>query len=309
MRKNKIYNDMDFRQACIQYGLDWGKCDVYSVSEDEYVILVKVPNKNIYVLFDKNYKTICVEKNDWFKDEEAVSRFVLEKYDAYANKLSELPFTGSYFFPLDVYTLKQIHDLASRVFIYETNHGHSSDMFVNGELVIGDKDVDYVRILSYIRFISAKLDAYFVQSFRMKMIGFDYPDARTYLEAVISEVEECIFETARVGRRPFPVDVMENLGYNNRSVEPLNGELFAIIDLLLEKNGFKIRGGIEHYNEAEVAPKSEKDYTKLAQDLLRILDVPSEEVKRRREDFSKRVVYKEIDLAAWLNEKVSKLEK
>ena len=59
MTKKEIINDIKFKQKCNKYGLDYESFEIY-----DNVILLNTKTPNLYVLFDKNYNTMGIEKID-----------------------------------------------------------------------------------------------------------------------------------------------------------------------------------------------------------------------------------------------------
>ena len=57
MTREEIVNKTRFRYNCKIYRLDWNDFEIY-----DDIILLNTPKDEIFVLFDKNFNTIGIEK-------------------------------------------------------------------------------------------------------------------------------------------------------------------------------------------------------------------------------------------------------
>lgn len=300
MTRNELINDMNFRFKCSEYGLDWMNFEICGE-----VIILNTPKRGNYVLFDKNYNTIGVHKMEFanmFLSKEDIAEGYTELY----NLVDEA--SGCCFpYPFQSFSLKQIVELSNRICIHETNHGHSSDVLVNGDIVNGDNDEDYIGILSYIKFLGEQIQEYFLNAYQMKMMGFDYPDVYSYVRSLIDNTIECIEKNIAKGNRPFPIDVLEYLG-NKSGIEKYNHALFNIINLLMKERGVKAKSGVKHYKEIEPTKKSTEDLSTLSINLLKILELSDEDLDKKVARIRETFKVENIDLKAFLEEKTQTLK-
>ena len=147
MTKNELINDMSFRQKCGKYGLDWNNFKIYYVDDDEYVILLYTQRNDNYVLFDKNYNTICTKRTDWCKTEIGTFRFVVHEYSKYSTNTYTYLNGENMGYPFEDYTLKNFVDISNRIEIMEINHGHSIDIKINGEWYNDKQNNDYLQLV------------------------------------------------------------------------------------------------------------------------------------------------------------------
>ncbi len=154
-----------FRDACGKYGVSWENFEVY----DE-VIILNTPKENLYILMDKNYNTISVDRLDY------VYPNVKKEYYRYTNFTDVLGNRNKFGYPCEDFTLKQIIDLANRVEVMETNHGHSLRTQVNGVCYDREtaKNEDYFKLLSYIKFLGEEIKQYFLLCYHMQAWDLKY---------------------------------------------------------------------------------------------------------------------------------------
>lgn len=296
MTKQELINDMNFRRKCCEYGLDWMNFEIYGD-----VILLNTSNKYVYVLLDKNYNTIGIHKVE-FANMHLTKQQITDGYNEIYNLIDE---SEGYCFPYPFQnlSLKQIVNLSNRINIYGSNHGHSSDFTINGDMIIGENDKTYICLLSYIKFMGIQIEEYFLNSYKMKILGFDYPDIHSYIKNTMYNIRQCVNDNIKIGRRPFPVDVLEYIGQNNKDIELYNHYLYNIIDLLMKEKGYKIKGGFKHYREIEPTEKNTEDLSVLSTNLLKILEVSDEEVKQKIDNIHATFEIECIDLNSWIEDK------
>ena len=304
MTKNELINDMNFRLRCIDYGLNWMNFEIFNFRNGDSVIAMVIPNKEIYILFDKNYNTICIEKSDAISDYEDLKYFVELKYNIYCDCSEYVSLYENQFgYPFQNFSLKNILDLTNRINTEETNHGHSSEFYVNGDLIIGDNDETYIGLLSYIKFIGEQIKQYYLSAYQMKMIGFDYPDVYSYVNSIITNINECVNQSIENNIRPYPVNILTYIGQNNKNIEQYNYYLYNIINLLIKEKGYKVKRGIEYYKEIEPTEKITEDLSILSTKLLKILEVSDEEVKQKIDYTHATLEIECIDLNSWIEDK------
>lgn len=295
MTKNELINDMNFRFRCCDYGLNWDDFEAYGE-----VIILNTSKKGIYVLLDKNYNTIGIHKVE-FANMHLSKEQLADGYTELYN-LVDKDSGYSFPYPFQNFSLKQIVEISNRIEIHETNHGHSSNILVNGDIVSCDNDVNYPGLLSYIKFLGEQVKQYFLNAYQMKMMGFDYPDVYSYVRSLMNNVNECIENNIKNNNRPFPVNVIEYLGQDRKSVEKYNHALYNIIDLLMKEKGFKIKGGFKHYKEIEPIEKNVEDLSIISINLLKILELSDEDLNKKMEEICKTMKVRYIDLKTWLEE-------
>lgn len=301
MDKEIIINDINFRLACRNYGLDWDNFEIY-----DDVIIINSPKTFIYVLLDKNYNIIGVHKV-----KPATIHFSKREIARGYNELYSTLNEDDRFklhYPFESFSLKQIVDISNRVEIIETNHGHSSDIIVNGSLVDGINDSVYIELLSYIKILGNEIKEYYLNCYHMYIMGFDYPDVFAYINAFMDNIDECINKSINNNERPFPIDILRYTG-KTKFLDEYGSALYDVIDLLMRQRGVKPKSGFEHYREIEIVSKSDEDLSNLSSKLIKILEVTDEEVKRNREDSFTNMRWNHIDLSSWLNDDKVKVKK
>lgn len=84
----------------------------------------------------------------------------------------------------------------------------------------------------------------------------------------------------------------------------MRGLLFDVISLKLSEKRYKIDN--KNPDKVEIIPFNERtDYSKLATDILRILDVTNEEIKQKEKEDRALSLQKQIDnFKPWLNDDI-----
>ena len=301
MNKEKLINDINFKVACRNYGLYWENFEVY-----DDVIIINSPKAGIYVLLDKNYNIIGVHKVKPATMHLSKCEIARGYNELYSTLNEDDKFKLHY--PFESFSLKQIVDISNRVEIIGTNNGRSSDMMVNGNLVNWESDDTYIGLLSYIKILGNEIKEYYLNSYYMYMMWFDYPDVFTYINAFMDNIDECINKSINDNQRPFPIDILRYMG-KTKFLDEYGSALYDVIDLLMRQKGVKAKSGFEHYKEIESVSKSDEDLSNLSSKLIRILEVTDEEVKRNREDSFTNMKWNHIDLSSWLNDDKIKVKK
>lgn len=297
MTREQIINDIKFRQRCGAYGLDWENCVVF-----DDVILLYTPTKGLYVIFDKNYNTICIENSPIFN----IEQFAKEKYYEYSNFTGEMPFEDGFDYPFEKYTLKHIIDLSNRVEIMETNHGHTLCTRVNGDWYdrnYGENDEEF-QLLSYIKFLGEEIKLYFLNYYHMQTLGFEVPNIYEYVRTLVVRLNDCVEFHLDHNRRPWPSYILSGLGQNYRELK-MDGILYDVADLLMNQKGYKVKSGSPDEIEMIDSTKERKDLSLVAQDLLQILELSDEELKIKEQRDREKLVERQLDnLRPYLEENI-----
>ena len=271
MTREKVINDVKFRQRCMAYGLDWENCIVF-----DNAILLFTSTNGLYILFDENYNTICIEKNE----NNNIEQFVRDKYYEYSNFVGKMPFEEGFGYPFEKFTLKDIIDLSNKIEIIETNHGHSSCIKINDELYERnfENGEEYFQLLSYIKFLDEEIKLYFLNYYHMVTMGFEVPNIYDYVKALIKKLNNCIDFHLEHNRRPWPSYILSGLG---KSYKEFNMDiiLFDIANLLMKEKGYKVRSNSPDEIEKIELLSEKKDLSLIAEDLLKILNICDEELK------------------------------
>lgn len=289
MTRKELLNDMKFKNKCYTYGLDYEDFDIV-----DDVIILSSPKKNIKFLLDEHYNIINIYNlNDTIYKYFSSDEIIKDAKRRYETLIIRLPY------PFQNYSIKQIVEIANRVSIHNTNHGHSSNMFVNGELVTNEQDDIYVSLLSYIKFLGKQIEQYYMNLYQMKMMDFNYYDIYEYIKKIMTNINECIDNNIEQNKRPFPIDIINYLGQNRNIIEENEQELYNIINLLLKDKGLKINE--ENYKKIKETNSNIIDLSESADKLVKILTISEEEVDARYENINRTFEVNKIDLQSWLS--------
>lgn len=295
MTENEIIDDRNFREKCRNYGLDGDNFEIFQFDGNDYVISLYDPTGYIYILLDKNYNTICIEKCDWITSYEDLRNFVEDRYNSHCSLPSELPSFQKLGYPFEKFgypfgnfSLKQIMDLSSRVEVRDTNHGHSLITRINGDWYYrkSQQHEDYFQLLSYVKFLAEEIEQYFILNYHMQKMGFEVPDVYSFTRALISKIDKCVNYYIKKNIRPFPYDILSYIGQNSKKLS-FDGILYDVVELLLNDKGRKVKS--DNINELEpVEIKGEKkDLSKIATSLLEILELSKDNSEKGKIKFLK----------------------
>ena len=275
--REKIMSNEDFRRKLSQYaGVKFDQFEIYfDKNNHNLFIIIPTVDKNVFMIMDEKYNIMGIHRfNDQKHDfSELITNLKHEYYEVMI------------YFNL---TASNIAELASRTDIRETNHGHSIDMMVNGQFV--DSRSIYSQLLCFVVYLNELIKEYYQQLLQAKILNFDYPNLGEYLDAIVNKINECVFEHIMNLDRPWPYEISDSIAQTN----DYDMLLYSVVDLLLYENGFMIDGK-RNYNKVYLHNNYPiKDLSVLTKDLLTLLDVPMEEVKKRikkvHEDFKIRTI-------------------
>ena len=294
--KEVIMNDMDFRRKCHSLGIRW---DNFSIGErygnEPITIVVGTANKDVFVLMDEEYNVIGAHRFNKTDKERSL-------YNAIYNARS----IYNYIYVLYDLTIRDIVELSNRVELTEQNHGHSFRMIVNGEDVDMDYGKHYIELLSYIKFLGKKIENYYSNLYKAKMLGIEYPNVISYVISLVNNIDNCINESIEENKRPWPIEILAHIGDNDYDIDQNIYSLYKIIDLLLYEKGYKIGSGNNYLNLEAIEEKKEDLYEK-SSDLLSLLDTSKEEVKERFWNARQTYTFNEVNLEELLSHNEKKL--
>lgn len=262
MTKEEIIDDENFRERCSEYGLDWQNFEIYND-----VIVLNAPKKGIYVLFDKNYNTIAIHRIE-FANMHLTMEQIVEVYSQLYSYIDEKD-GCSFSYPFQNFSLKQLVELSKGISIHETNHGRFKQMIFNGRFILDENNENYIGLLSYIKFLGTQINQYYLNEYKMKLLGLDYPTIHLYINRIMANINECVENSIKNESRIFPIDINRYLGCGNE----YDSMLYDVINLLYRENGVKIKSGIENCMKIEKCEKSSEDLSMISTNLLKLLNI------------------------------------
>ncbi len=222
--RTKLINDINFRNKCCVYGLDWKNFNIF-----DDIIVLNTPKNDVFVILDEKYNTIGILNTEEEKEIKSIQEYVLEYKRMYDLVDSKTGFTFPY--PFQKLSLKQIVELADNIFIVKNY------LYVNNNKYdIYAKDNIIISLLLYVKFIGEQINNYFLNSYQMKILGFKYPDVHSYIKSLIANINESINTNIKNENYPLPIDIMEYLGQNREVAEKYDIELYGIINVLVKNN-------------------------------------------------------------------------
>ncbi len=284
--KENIMNDTDFRRKCYEYGVNWDKFRIGErYGNEPLTIVVDTPNKDVYLLMDEKYNVIGIHRFDGSEANRSLYNVTCDLKSIYNNV-----------YVLYNLTIADIVELADRVNITFKNNIGSLRMLVNGEDVNMKCGKLYIELLSYIKFIGKKIEEYYRNLYKAKMLGLEYPSVISYVVALINNIDNCINNCIENNHRPLPIEVLRSIGENNDAIEQYNYALCEIIDLLLHEKGFKVGTNFENYMKVEADDSEKIDLFDKSDDLRAILTVPKEVMKERFKKANVTLKFDEVNL-------------
>ena len=288
--KENIMHDGDFRRKCHEYGVKW---DDFSIGErygnEPLSIIVNTPNKDVYIIMDEKYNVIGVHRFD--SNETNRSLY---------NTTCNLRKMYNCVYVLYNLTIGDIVELANRVNLTIRNNTGSLRMLVNGENVNMDYGKTYIELLSYVKFLGKKIEEYYRNLYKAKILGLEYPSIISYVMGIINNIDDCVNRCIEEGRRPWPMDILNCIGDNADLIDQYNYALYEVIDLLLNEKGYKASNGFENYMKIETSDREQSDLFDKSDDLRAILTIPKSVMKERLKKANLTLEFDDINLEEFI---------
>ena len=281
--KENVINDINFRKICLSYGADWNKATFF----DNMIILHTIKN-NIFVLLDSDYNTIGIYKKiDELNKMMTIPERLMLYRRMYMKNVDMLPY------PFNKISLQQLCRLAKRIDTHDINHGHDTDIIVNGQAVNDEKDSDYYLVLSYIKFLGDQVEDYNRNLFQMRMMGFKYPNVYTYIRKLVNNINGCVNFYADHDKKILPIDIVNRLGQNRENAYLYDSELSAIIELINKDRYLNRNNNMSETNDG---------LDDVVKRLTKLLEVSDEELEMVNEDIIESFEFSEINLESFLSD-------
>ena len=274
MIKEEIKKDERFRNKACLYGLDWDNFETFTLEDGDYVIVSHLPESDIYVLFDKNYNTIDVDRCE-FNDGKSLEKFATINYELAKN----FPLGDEFGEFFKDFSLKNIIDLDNRIEVVQCNQGYPACTKVNGQWIEREDNKDYAQMLSYVKFLGKEIKQYFFYRYHMLKMGFDVPSVYKYIINLLSKVNEYIDYSVKNNERPLPYQVLNHIG-QSYNIEEYNTILYDVLDLLLKEKGMKVKVGVDKIESIPEPDNMKIDFAPLATQLLEILNLTEEDIQK-----------------------------
>lgn len=256
MANNEVKEDLKFIRRCSEYGLNVEDAEVF-----EDVITVKTPKEELYVIFDKDFNTIGIEENIFNE----TKIFAEDFYEEYCRFCDALPRGKNFGYPFEAFTLRDFIYIGNNTDIFRTNNGKSTTTTVTidkeKKIIDRENNEEYVELLGYIKFISQQIRKYFLMSYRMQMMGYEFPDVYEYVRRLIEKINENINESIKNNETPLPYNILSSLGMDNSEIGPIY-QLYDAIDVIM---------------------REKEDLTPLTDELLRVFGI-DENIRRRERE-------------------------
>lgn len=300
MEKEKIMNDIKFRQKCCKFGLNWSDFEIL-----RGLIVLKTSAEDLYLFLDNHYNVVTIKKC-FVEPDDDICEIIRYRYANYTGEIPSDIDTGYLF---DEFSLKQIADISNRVNIIETNHGHSTQIEINGEFYENDPDNHYLQLISYIKFLHEQIKLFWENTYTLTMLDFEVPDVYSYLRKIIIKINECIDINLKDNKRPHPMDIMNYIGqteFYSKEIEKMNSLLYNVIDLLIKERGMKSKNGTLYQLECISEEEKLPPLSTLAHNVLKILEVSDEQVLENKQRYSEENVAQRVKtLNKYLSEDIN----
>lgn len=246
MTRNELERDPRFKRICSKY-------DIYTTNATVFgdLILLNSVGKDIYILLDKDYNTLAIEKAYITN----VNKFINSLYNEYKTYVDNfyLPY------PFDKLTFQQIVDISNRITISEEIE--RKVMTINNIDCIYKKNDDYSRLLAYIKFLGKEIRNYQSYLYFNKVMGIEVVDVASHIKTLIEKINVFI-ELSVKNKKVICVD--ELIEYmNNEDYEYYEYKflLQEVINLLLKQKGYKIENQkFQRTPTSNLSNLSEKSY-------------------------------------------------
>jgi len=250
MNNKEIQKDSKFLRVCSKYDIYTG-----NVSKIGDFLLVNSPGKDIYILLDKDYNTLAIEKAYITN----VDKFVNSLYQEYNNYSKKLCFS----YPFEKINFKQILDMSNRIHLICKDE--KIIMMINGINCIYKKNDDYSMLLSYIKFLGKEIKNYQSYVFINKKLGVEVMDVASYIEILIKKINDFIDTSIKNGKVIYTDELIEHMNNDEFEYHEYKFLLDEIIKLLLKQKGYKIKNNkLEKSPISRISNLSDKTYQLLA---------------------------------------------
>ena len=215
--------------ACNQYGLDYRDAKYLT-----NVVVVPSRKSKIYVSFDKNCNTVGVEKFDTTPDN--LYNYFEGSYQIFNDDVIE----PVYFDDISIdkgLSLGCIVKISDKYKVVSRMYGNSNRI-ISDDGICDNLDVNKRQMLSYIYFLRTVLNKYFLLSYHMKSCNYSIPDATSYLQNIISDLESYVNTCIKMNSKPFAIDYIDLSGQKYLLLDSCS-VLSDVLDLLLRSKGYK----------------------------------------------------------------------
>ncbi len=131
----------------------------------------------------------------------------------------------------------------------------------------------------------------------MNTMGFDYPDVFTYINKVMYKINSCVDSHVKSGDRPFPSNVIEELGEDYSKLESCNSELYDILHYKIAERGFKVDSAANYDKVTrDPNPREKVNLEEAAYELLKLLEIDDDEVEDRYRKARQEIQYEEVSI-------------
>ena len=304
-------DDEKFRKQFTKYNSDWDSFQGYGIFNPYWFYILRTENPNLRIILDTSFNTIDIvdlreikkNKNSKIDRYPEYSDYSDEYKSHLLTKYREWYKIGLLPYPFDKITLHELTELASRIRLDETNHGHSKNIIVNEQHVTDKTDSPYYMLLSYIELIGRKIEEYHEIMFRNKLVGIKMPDATEYACKLINSLNEYIDNEIKKDNHEwyFYPGILGYVGaYSDNYIQFQSRD---IVDLLLQDKGYECKY-IDNKHVIKKVNIEHVDLSAIVRELTTLLRVTREELKSDRKNATDRP--KDIFIQKWIPERKKK---
>ena len=163
-------------------------------------------------------------------------------------------------YPFENVSVKEIMEIAKRIRFHDTNHGHSFFIVLNGEMIEDEDENPYIDLLAYMEFLAGQIDT----ENRIREKRKEPFNAHEFASNLINKINEFFEVKKDYLEDMFPTDILEYIGLDPETIFAYMQETYCILELFSKGR--------------------DDSLTDKATELLKVLDVPEEEVERRYKD-------------------------
>ena len=227
MERTEIINSQNFRSICANYGLNWADFEIYG----DTIVLFN-DDKKLMFIFDENYNIVNIHEPRIFT-KFSVMVTATHYYNIYSSIDETIGTALPY--PFQKLSIKDIMDIADRIEILDSNNGHTTSPIVNGK-AISNEDPDEVKgMLIYTKFLGEEIKKYYEKLYEAKMLGVQYPNIYTYINKVISVLNDTVNKEIKSGNLRGFINNVESLNSLGRlkTPEALDNKLMMLSTRLI----------------------------------------------------------------------------
>ncbi len=180
--QKRIIGGLYLTVKTMRYGMYSLTYEVYTF-DNEGVLLLNSPNTDIYILLDKYFNTITIEKVQ-INNHSEKEKFVVDSFIKYG--METIPNLG---YPFTTYTLQDINRMDDTIGFIRDVQGNYVGI-KDGKLINVELDERHFLLLEYLKFLKKKMEIFWQVSIHLQLLGLPVPSIKDYVTKLVAGINE-----------------------------------------------------------------------------------------------------------------------